>query len=486
MKKTLTALLLALGMIAASCGPAPDGKPEAKQAEGEQAETAAATTELSPDLPERDFGGATIHFLVRGGDNYEWDAIDIYAEEETGDAVNDAIYRRNRVVEAKYNVSIAETPVSVNSGNTTVSRVVKSGDASYHAVVANVIESFAMAANNLLIDLHRIPGVSLSGPWWDIALNSDMSILDRQFYAACSTNIMAYEATWIAMFNKKMLIDKGDSPKNIYDMVKSGTWTLPRYIELTKQYIADLDGDGKMTDKDQYGTSGQGDLGTGFYIGAGMRYIEKDKDNRLALRGFDERAASILELVAEICKTEVGFNSHGPMNKSGYPEYGRTLLAENRSLFFTETLLCVRALRDMADDFGVVPMPKYDESQSKYISMVHHWAASLTSVHAACPDTDMTGTILEEMAYQSNKSVLPVYFDIAINGKYLRDEESIEMIDYIMENRVVELALANNYGNLASNILAAIYKGASEYASIYEKASGAVIKKLESIMEALD
>jgi hypothetical protein len=474
-------------MIAASCGPAKEGNSNENQTEGEtQASENPAAADFAPGLPESGFGGETINFLVRGGDDYEWDAIDIYAAEETGDVVNDAIYRRNRTVENRYDVSIAETPVSVNDGNNTVNRIVKSGDMSCHAVVANGIESFAMATNNLLLDLHEIPYVSLKGPWWDTALNRDMSILDKQFYAACATNIMAYDATWIAMFNKKMLVDKGYSPTNIYDMVKSGKWTLSSYIELTKDYIVDIDGDNKMTDKDQYGTSGQGDLGTGFYIGAGMRYIEKDENNRLVLKPFDERAANVLELVAEICKTEVGFNSHGPMNKSGYPEYGRTLLAENRSLFFTETLLCVRALRDMADDFGVVPMPKYDESQQKYISLVHHWAASLTLVHATCPDIEMTGVIIEEMAYQSHKSVLPVYFDIAINGKYLRDEESIEMIDYIMENRVVELALANNYGNLAGNILAAIYSGRGDFASIYEKAEAAVIKRLESIMESLE
>ena len=480
-----------LWLVLVSCGDDSQknerGEKNAAEDAGNETQNEETTSgEFAPDLPERDFGGATIQFLVRGGDDYEWDAIDIYAEEETGDAVNDAIYKRNRVVEAKYNVSLAETPVSVNDGNNVVNRIVKSGDMSYHAVIANGIESLSMASNNLLLDLQEMPGISLKDPWWDYALNGDLSLCGRQFYAACATNIMAYEATWIAMFNKKMLTDKGYAPKNIYDMVKSGTWTLPNYIELTKGYIVDIDGDGKMTDKDQYGTAGQGDLATGFYIGAGLRYIEKDENNRLVLKSFDERAAGVLELVAEICKTDVGFNSHGTMNKSGYPEYGRTLLAENRALFFTETLLCVRALRDMADDFGVVPVPKYDESQENYISLVHHWAVSLTSIHAACPDTEMTGIILEEMAYQSNRTVLPVYFDIAINGKYLRDEESIEMIDYIMENRVMDLALANNYGNLSSNILAAIYKGSFEFASIYDKASDAVIKKLEAIMENLE
>jgi hypothetical protein len=247
----------------------------------------------------------------------------------------------------------------------------------------------------------------------------------------------------------------------------------------------DLNGDGKMDAEDRYGTAGQGSLGAGFYIGAGLRYVQKDENDNLIFKDFDERTANLLEKVTEICKINVGFNSHGSMNKSGNPEYGRTLLAENRALFFTETLLCVRALRDMADDFGVVPMPKYDEEQEKYISLVHHWAASLTSVPANCPDAEAAGIILEEMAYQSRQMVLPVYFDIAINGKYLRDEESVKMIDYIMENRVIDLGLANDYGNLDGRILDAVYKGNLAFASIYEKNGPAVRKKLESIMEAI-
>ena len=490
MKKLFVIFFLFFWAMASSCSPDPaNDRSNGQNAAGDQtrqaSENDAAAEIFYPNLPERDFGGTEMTFLVRGGDAYEWDAIDIYAESETGEPVNDAIYKRNRLVEEKYNAIINEIPVPVGTMHDKISKIVKSGDSSCSAVIANAIESFSMATSELSVDLREISHIGLDKPWWDGALNKNLSICNKQLYAAGATNIMAYEATWIAMFNKKILTDNAYNPANVYEMVINGTWTLSSYMELTKDYVVDLNGDGKMNAEDQYGTSGQGSMATGFYIGAGLRYVQKDENDNLIFKDFDERTANLLEKVSEICKINIGFNSHGAMNNSGNSEYGRVLLAENRSLFFTETLLCVRALRDMANDFGVVPMPKYDEDQEKYISMVHHWAASLTSIPASCPDIEAAGIILEELAYQSKQSVLPIYFDIAINGKYLRDEESVEMIDYIMENRVIDLGLANDYGNLDSRILDAVYKGNLAFASIYEKNGNAVRKKLESIMETI-
>jgi len=445
-----------------------------------------AADDITPNLPEMDFDGAEINFLVRGGDGNEWDTIDIFTERETGDSVNDVIFRRNQLIEDKYNVSIKETTMSVNNGYNTVNRLVLAGDTTHHAIIANAREQFTMMSNKLLLDLNEILHINLKNPWWDAALNRDMSILNKQLYAANATNLMAYDATWIAMFSKKLMQDHGRKPSDIYNMVREGTWTLDRYIELTKDFILDLDGDGRMTERDQFGTAGQGTMAQGFYNCAGLKFIEKDENDRPFFRDFDERAAKILELASEIVDNNIAFQSHNTsMNKSGDSEYGRTLLAENRTLFFTEAMICVRVLRDMADDFGVVPLPKFD-AQANYTSLVHEWAVSLTSVPNNCANIEMTGIILEEMAYQSHKTVLPVYFDIAINGKYLRDEDSIEMIDYIMSNRVMDLGVVNNYGNLNGNITTAVYRGGGDFASIYERAGNVVTKQLENLMESIE
>jgi len=490
MKKILIIITIIFAAITVSCNsdksmsnnsPVKKNEDEVNQAEQS---TDVTVDEASPELPEIDFNGEKINFFVRGGEGNEWDAIDIYAESETGESVNDAIYRRNRQIESKFNTLIAEASVAVGDGYNALNKLVKAGDTSYHAVIANAQQSFSMTSNSLLLDLHEVPYINLGNSWWDTALNKDMSLLNKQYYAASATNLMAYDATWIAMFSKKVLTDRGYDPANIYNMVREGKWTLEKYRELTKDFISDLDGDEKMTDKDRYGTAGQGTMSEGFYICGGLRFIEKDEDDKPVFKGLDERGANILELVSEICNNKTAFQSHNTtMNKSGYEEYGRTLLVEGRTLFFTEAMICVRVLRDMTDDFGVVPMPKYDEAQEKYTSLVHEWAVSLTSVPVTCPNTEMAGIILEEMAYQSQKTVLPVYFDIAINGKYLRDDDSIEMIDYIMNNRVMDLCVVNSYGSLNSNISDAVYKGGGNFVSIYEKAENNVIKQLEKLME---
>lgn len=57
---------------------------------------------MYPNLPEKDFGGAeyVISTFSLWGDDY------VFAEEQNGDVLNDAIFARNSAIEEKYNVKI--------------------------------------------------------------------------------------------------------------------------------------------------------------------------------------------------------------------------------------------------------------------------------------------------------------------------------------------------------------------------------------------
>ena len=76
----------------------------------------------------------------------------------------------------------------------------------------------------------------------------------------------------------------------------------------------------------------------------------------------------------------------------------------------------------MDTDFGVIPMPKYDENQENYISMTHWWATSMISVR----ERPYENLPLEYMSYCRPPTVKPAYLNIAINGKFPADEESGE------------------------------------------------------------
>lgn len=67
-------------------------------------ETDTGTTVSSipePDIPELDYGGAEFTYLIRGGNVSSYKEKYVYAEEENGEPVNDAIYKRNLQVEEK-------------------------------------------------------------------------------------------------------------------------------------------------------------------------------------------------------------------------------------------------------------------------------------------------------------------------------------------------------------------------------------------------
>ncbi|MBO5220142.1 MAG: hypothetical protein J6C52_11965, partial [Clostridia bacterium] len=94
-KRSLTlAILITLGMLF-SCG---DTAPSADTTGSADTTTAPDTTPIDP-LPEADFGGRDVNFYL---DQY---FCPLEQTEETGDLVNDAIYRRTRKVEDRYNVN---------------------------------------------------------------------------------------------------------------------------------------------------------------------------------------------------------------------------------------------------------------------------------------------------------------------------------------------------------------------------------------------
>ena len=55
-------------------------------------------TRLTPDLPEKDFGGHEFAILTKGPNDGHWFSQDAYAEELNGEPINDAVYNRNAAV----------------------------------------------------------------------------------------------------------------------------------------------------------------------------------------------------------------------------------------------------------------------------------------------------------------------------------------------------------------------------------------------------
>ena len=139
----------------------------------------------------------------------------------------------------------------------------------------------------------------------------------------------------------------------------------------------------------------------------------------------------------------------------------------------------VAKLRDMDDEFGVLPCPKFDETVDKYITGVDAITNGLI-IPVTVQDTEMVSTVLELWCYENYTKVIPVYYDVVLKTKGARDDESAEMIDIIREGRMFDIGYF--YGSIPVQSVGysltklADHNFASYYAEREESAKAALEK----------
>ena len=109
------------------------------------------------------------------------------------------------------------------------------------------------------------------------------------------------------------------------------------------------------------------------------------------------------------------------------------MFESNRALFFPQTLSFAWDFKAMETDFGILPFPLYNNNQNRYYSIVRN-AMSLIGIPVTASNPDECGLILEVLAAESYKLVVPAYYDVALKVKRTRDEESAEMLDIIRDS----------------------------------------------------
>ena len=99
-------------------------------------------------------------------------------------------------------------------------------------------------------------------------------------------------------------------------------------------------------------------------------------------------------------------------------------------------------------------------------------------------DVEMSGIILEALAYESVSTVTPAYYDITLEGKMIRDDESSEMLDIILGNRVFDLGLFYQVGGYNEQIMNLFRNNKTDFTSMYETYKNSALAKLDEINAA--
>jgi hypothetical protein len=99
-------------------------------------------------------------------------------------------------------------------------------------------------------------------------------------------------------------------------------------------------------------------------------------------------------------------------------------------------------------------------------------------------DAERASVVLEALACEYQKRVIPAYYDISVQIKGTRDEESIEMIKMMMDNRFVDLGDTVWMDAVRANYESIFKSGKNTFQSVTEKIAPNVEKTLEKAIEA--
>lgn len=461
--------------------------PNPQDTENNTDNTASTEEEYIPDLPDANYNGYEFRILNSTQDALHWMTVQLLAEEETGDSLNDEIYHRNVMIEDKYGVKLVENAVGGTASGAGIGTVrdqarksILAGSDEYDLVMISANVSLDLMKSEMFVDFNNIPHIDFSKPWWDQNLIQDITIANKLYIAPGDFSLTHYSTTLALCFNKKLVRDY--ALEDPYQLVKNNKWTVNKFFEMMKSCSADLNGDGLMDENDLYGLSALHFVVIpSLSTGAGMEFVAKDSND---IPTFVMNSASFIEKIPVIIDGlyagQIMFDADA---RSMEHKTIIDLFADDRALFFVELLHHSHYFREMDVDMGFLPHPKYDESQENYITNVFN--TTLMAVPATSADLERTGIILEALSAESRKRVIPAYYDKMLKTKIARDDESGEMLDIMFSTRKADLGVIYWESQLTTPFSAHIGKSNNHnVASFLERNQAKIERDISTAVEA--
>ena len=411
-------------------------------------------------IPEGyDLENQTITFWYH---NYEYEK-DVIGDEESTDIVYSRIFERNRTVEERLNVIIDYSVCTASywpDSSVELQREIQTMSSAFEAVFAPNNRIIVQKLYNYFHNLNDSNYIDIDEEWWykDAVMELSVDNYNYRFlYGDIQLSDLGRAGT--IFFNKVLYaqyLSPNKNPDELYEQVLNGTWTLEELTRLIKKSHISRGGD---SSNDIYGAI-LTHIESAHYLreAAGIKMYERNEAGIPEFNFKDERSVAFASALYDLY-----FNNEGVLN----PYCNKTPVEHyftNSQVIFEMSILYDTfnaSMREMKDDFGILPNPKFNEEQEEYISLVHD--ASMTTCIPVSTDIDRAdeevSAVIEALASESYRNVIVAFYETALKAAYNRDDQSSQMIDIICgRHATVKSRLVKNFVYEYNNSLAYIGK----------------------------
>ena len=437
--KKLLSLILALLMILpifASC--------KKEKIDEEKEET---TVEKNDDMPtvnevrekygSYDFDGYKFRILsISPGQHYYWtiDGMDgtgwcneVWYEEDNADVQIHSVFTRNTLAEDLINIDIE----MLEGGGTyeiddLVKTLVKAGGDDFDITLGDMTCNLPLSSEGYFYNLYDIPTFDVRNHWWDQEYVDTFTYKKSQLYMITGDYTIFDDYAAACIFYDKQVMENYNL-EDPADLVEAGTWTIDKMMEMATKATNDVTGNG-MDEEDCYGFYDNGFALTHLIEGCNIKMTELDEEGvpQVIIEGeeFSNAVQAVFEKVIQSPATLLGEGDHN-----------KDIMLEDRVLFLYEQLGGINQLRDMESDYSLLPLPKLNEQQKDYTSVVNGIWCTALSVPICTRRPEQTGTIMDVLGGMSTDTVDKALHEVVLGPKLFREKRTVDMLKYVIASK---------------------------------------------------
>ena len=452
---------------------------------------------LTDDLPDSlNYNGEKVtilHWNNAGTPEFEQESV-------TGDNVRDAVYDRNNQIEDRLNIDLQFFGIRGSGDDRNdfiahVEAIYQANTQDYDLIAVYARTAGALAIQGYYYNLSTIQDsyIDLEKPWWPQQLVETVSFGTGSYYflsGDMSPNVLSM--MHLMYINKDMFSKLQIA--NPYQLVYDGKWTIDKLIEITSDVYKDQDNDNKCSTSDQYGFVALHYVTDSFYPGSNLRYIDKHETDWLTLSP-DYTSSKTVKLINKLgswaATDSVWLHSSWVEGRDNMWDHADAFAAGNVLVIMQHAYYAEEWLLDSDFEYGLVPVPKYDEKQVNYYTgMGNPW--SLYGIFLDFNQRDdkaatlsMLSAVIECYASEGYRLITPEVFEVNMQLKYSAGQDETNMFEFVRSGIVFDLGkiFLNDLGMIAELPSMAIYSNAS-WSAAYGAYKRSITANLEDIVES--
>ena len=427
--------------------------------------SAPSEPEFLDAVGEQDFGGAEM--VISCFERYRYE---VYAEEDSRDALDQLIFKRTEKLEERFHAKIVPDVTNMTGETDHGSHIeYLRTELAGMAPSFDMIAMYAYVSERTQLGKHlrnlrtAVPFVreSIAGesPWWPKIINAGSTVMGRQYVGVTDFSITAIDMAMAILFNETLFssynvlaeynAEEDTEYGSIYDLVDAGAWTLDTMTAMLKD---------RWYDHAEVGVAGQADpedvIGLftdqtshvdSFTAALGFRFVENDGISKPTLWTMPATYETAIGKLRSLLLDSDGAIMNGTRTFYNVPAADHTrLFAEGHAIMAASTLLALKnpLIKGMEQNYGVLPYPKLDADQPRYLTGS---GGSMTVIavpkYTTGKDLRLTGAMIEGLSAETYKSVTDVYYGMILkHDSGFVDRRSLDMLDKIMEGRTYALS----------------------------------------------